>query len=117
MYVDDPNAAAAGSGWQVEPEQVREFAAAVEEVRADLNAIFAEVADLATPAYLPMLGTSPVGQELAEKFTDRLASETGLKGQLDTALRRMEEFVASAEKSAANYADSDENSAQRFRHT
>ncbi|MBM7772086.1 ribosomal protein L12E/L44/L45/RPP1/RPP2 [Actinokineospora baliensis] len=101
-------------GWQVEPEQVREFAAAVEEVRADLNSIFAEVADLATPAYLPMLGTSPVGQELSDKFTERLAGETGLKGQLEEALRRMEEFVASAERSSAAYQDSDDNSAQRF---
>ncbi|GAA3063769.1 hypothetical protein [Actinokineospora globicatena] len=103
-----------GGGWHVEPDQVREFAAAVEEVRADLNSIFAEVAELATPAYLPMLGTSPVGQELSEKFTERLAGETGLKGQLEEALRRMEEFVASAERSAAGYQDSDDNSAQRF---
>ncbi|MGQ0838253.1 hypothetical protein [Actinokineospora sp.] len=102
------------SGWQVEPERVREFAAAVEEVRGDLDAIFAEVAELATPAYQPMLGTSPVGQELAEKFNDRLGGETGLRGQLDTALKRMEEFVASAEKSAANYQQSDDHAAARF---
>ncbi|GLZ43571.1 hypothetical protein [Actinokineospora sp. NBRC 105648] len=114
MYVDDPNAPVGNAGWQVQPEQVREFAKAVEEVRADLNAIFADVADLATPAYLPMLGTSPVGQELAEKFTDRLASEAGLKGQLETALKRMEEFVASAERTASNYVESDDNSAQRY---
>ncbi|WP_018684064.1 hypothetical protein [Actinokineospora enzanensis] len=120
MYVDDPNAAPApsagsGAGWQVEPEQVREFAAAVEEVRADLDAIFAEVAELTSPAYLPMLGTSPVGQELSAKFADRLAGEAGLKGQLETALQRMQEFVASAERSAAGYQGSDENAAERYR--
>ena len=115
MYVDDPNAVTGADGWQVEPAQIREFAAAVEEVRADLDAIFADVAELATPAYLPMLGTSPVGQELAEKFTERLGGETGLRGQLESALKRMEEFVASAEKSAANYAQSDDSSATRFR--
>ncbi|EWC61198.1 hypothetical protein UO65_3464 [Actinokineospora spheciospongiae] len=115
MYVDDPNAVTGADGWQVEPAQIREFAAAVEEVRADLDAIFADVAELATPAYLPMLGTSPVGQELAEKFTERLGGETGLRGQLEGALKRMEEFVASAEKSAANYAQSDDSSATRFR--
>ena len=115
MYVEDPNAFTGTSGWQVDPAQVREFAAAVEEVRADLDAIFADVAELATPAYQPMLGTSPVGQELAEKFTERLGGPTGLRGQLEGALQRMEEFVASAEKSAAGYAQSDESSATRFR--
>ncbi|PPK70093.1 hypothetical protein V5P93_001029 [Actinokineospora auranticolor] len=115
MYVDEPGSnSAAGSGWQVEPEQVREFAAAVAEVRADLDEIFAEVAELTSPAYLPMLGTSPVGQQLAEKFNDRLASESGLKGQLETALQRMEEFVSSAERTANHYEQSDTANAQRY---
>lgn len=114
MYVDE---AGSGSGWQVEPEQVREFAAAVEDVRRDLDAIMADVAALSAPGLQPMLGTSPTGQELAEKFADRLSGETGLRGQLETALRRMEEFVASAEKSAQGYQGSDENAAQRFRFT
>ncbi|WP_026422323.1 hypothetical protein [Actinokineospora inagensis] len=119
MYVDEPDAGGsdrvpAGAGWHVRPEQVREFAAAVAEVRADLDAIFADVAELTQPAYQPMLGTSPVGQELADKFTGRLAGDSGLKDQLDEALRRMAEFVASAEKTAAAYQDSDGDSAQRF---
>ncbi|MDQ3402454.1 MAG: hypothetical protein M3548_03550 [Actinomycetota bacterium] len=112
MYIDESEDT---GGWRVEPERVREFAAAVEEVRADLDSIFAEVGELTGPAYLPMLGTSPVGQELADKFTDRLGSETGLRGQLEQALTRMNEFVASAEKSAAGYQHSDDHSAARFR--
>ncbi|OLR90137.1 hypothetical protein [Actinokineospora bangkokensis] len=119
MYVDDPNAAGPGAprgaqGWQVDPAMVGEFAAAVAEVRADLDAIFADVAELSSPAYLPMLGTSPVGQELAEKFTERLGGESGLKGQLEQALARMQEFVASAEQSAAAYQQSDDSSEHRF---
>ncbi|GGS13030.1 MULTISPECIES: hypothetical protein [Actinokineospora] len=112
MYVDNP-----GAGWQVEPDQVREFAAAVEDVRRDLDAIMADVAALSDPGLEPMLGTSPVGEELSAKFTDRLSGEHGLRGQLEAALRRMDEFVASAEKSAQGYQGSDENAADRFRFT
>ena len=115
VYVDDPNAVSGSAGWQVDPSQVKDFAAAVAEVRADLDEIFADVAELASPDFLPMLGTSPTGQELADKFTDRLAGENGLKGQLEQALKHMEDFVASAEKSAAGYEQSDENAAVRFR--
>lgn len=114
MYIDN---AGSGSGWQVEPEQVREFAAAVEDVRRDLDAIMSDVAGLGAAGMQPMLGTSPVGEELAEKFSDRLSGELGLRGQLETALRRMEEFVASAEKTAQGYQGSDENAAERFRFT
>lgn len=113
MYVDE-SAGASGGGWQVEPEQVREFAAAVEQVRRDLQAITSEVADLSTPDYAPMLGTSPVGQELAEKFTDRMGSERGLHGQLNTALARMEEFVSSAEKTAGEYLQVDADNSTKF---
>jgi hypothetical protein len=111
MYVDE----SAGGNWQVEPEQVSAFAAAVEQVRADLARISSEVAELSTPNYAPMLGTSPVGQELAEKFTDRMGSEGGLHGQLTTALARMEEFIASAEQSAAQYLQVDGDNSSKFK--
>jgi hypothetical protein len=114
MYVDE-SAGTSGAGWQVEPEQVREFAAAVEQVRRDLEAITREVEDLSTPNYAPMLGTSPVGQELAEKFTDRMGAEHGLRGQLNTALARMEEFVSSAEKTAGEYLQVDGDNSTRFK--
>lgn len=116
MYTDDNTPlAGSGGGWAVEPEQVREFAAAVEAVRADLAAITREVEDLSTPDYAPMLGTSPVGQEMAEKFADRMGSERGLRGQLNVALARMEEFVASAELTAAQYRQVDDDNASKLR--
>jgi len=115
MYVDEgtasPTALPSSGGWQVDPDQVRDFAAAVEQVRADLDKIVREVDDLSTPNYAPMLGTSPVGQELADKFTDRMGSERGLRGHLNTALTRMEEFVASAERTAAGYQNTDQDNA------
>lgn len=114
MYVDEGAGGSAG-GWQVEPEQVREFAAAVEQVRRDIERITSEVGELSTPNYAPMLGTSPVGQELAEKFTDRMGSERGLHGQLTTALARMEEFIASAEQSAAEYQQVDGDNSTKFK--
>ena len=62
-----------------------------------------------------MLGTSPVGQELAEKFTDRMGSERGLRGQLNVALERMEEFISSAEKTASQYLQTDDDNASKLR--
>jgi hypothetical protein len=112
MYADE---SAGGGNWQVEPEQVRAFAAAVEQVRRDLAKITSEVSQLSTPTAAPLLGTSPVGQELAEKFTDRMGSEQGLHGQLTTALTRMEEFIASAEKSAAQYQQVDGDNSTKFK--
>lgn len=112
MYTDE---SAAGGNWQVEPEQVRAFAAVVEQVRRDLAKITSEVSQLSTPTAAPLLGTSPVGQELAEKFTDRMGSEQGLHGQLTTALARMEEFIASAEKSASQYQQVDGDNSTKFK--
>ena len=118
MYLDeqspDPSGAQAGT-WQVDPAQVRDFAAAVDKVRADLNRISSEVNTMSTPNYAPLLGTSPVGQELAEKFTDRMGSEQGLHGQLTAALARMEEFISSAEKSAAQYQTVDGDNSTKFK--
>jgi hypothetical protein len=114
MYTEEP-AGGVGGDWQVEPEQVRAFAAAVEQVRSDLAKVTSEVAQMSTPNYAPMLGTSPVGQELAEKFTDRMGGEQGLRGQLNTALARMEEFIASAERSAAQYQQVDEDNSTKLK--
>lgn len=118
MYLDEesPDASGPAGGWQVDPEQVRDFAAAVEQVRADLNSISKSVNEMSTPNYAPLLGTSPVGQQLAEKFTDRMGGDDGLRGLLDTALRRMDEFVASAEKTAVSYQAHDEDSATGMRY-
>jgi hypothetical protein len=113
MYVDD-SGTGSGGGWSVDPAQVQQFARAVEAVRADLEAITRQVEDLSTPNYAPMLGTSPVGQELAEKFADRMGSERGLRGQLNVSLQRMEEFVSSAELTASQYLQSDQDGASRL---
>jgi hypothetical protein len=121
MYLDeqspDPTSTGSAGGWQVDTERVRDFAAAVEQVRADLNKISSEVDALSSPVYAPMLGTSPVGREMSEKFIDRMGSEFGLRGLLDTALKQVEEFVASAEKTAASYQAHDEDHAAGYRYS
>lgn len=106
-----------GQGWEVDDQQVRDFAAAVEDVRRNLNAVHDEVDALSSPEFQPMLGTSPVGQELAAKFTDRMTGPVGLRAQLQTALQRMDEFVASAERSAASYQQTDESAATGYRYS
>jgi len=115
MYLDEQGSMAPGDGWQVEPDQVRAFAAAVAQVRANLDAVSREVTDMGDPNLAPMLGTSPVGQELAEKFSDRLGGEGGLRGQLQVALKNMEEFVTSAERTVAGYQQTDADGADNYR--
>jgi hypothetical protein len=117
MYVDDSGATSSGAGWAVNPEQVQVFADAVAEVRRELDRITAEVEDLSTPNYAPMLGTSPVAQELAEKFTDRMGSERGLRGQLNVAVAHMEEFVRAAENTAATYLQTDADNAVTYKYS
>ena len=116
MYVDDGQPSSSGAGWAVDPDQVRAFAEAVAEVRRHLDTVTREVEDLSTPDYAPLLGTSPVGQELAEKFTDRLGSEKGLRGQLNVAVAHMEEFVLAAEHTAGTYLQVDADNASKNRY-
>jgi hypothetical protein len=121
MYLDeqspDPASTGMSGGWQVDPDRVRDFVAAVEQIRADLKAIRTEVDFLSSPTYVPMLGTSPVGRQMSEKFVDRMGSEDGLRGLLDTALKQVEEFVTSAEKTAASYQAHDEDHAMDYRYS
>lgn len=114
MYVDESGGVA--DGWAVDPSQVQAFAEAVADVRRQLDRITTEVEDLSTPNYAPMLGTSPVGQELAEKFTDRMGSERGLRGQLNLAVAHMEEFVTAAENTASTYLQTDTDNASTYRY-
>lgn len=110
MYdsADTPvSAVPAGQGWSVSPEQVRAFAAAVAQVKADLDAVRQEVEAFKDPALMPMLGTSPPAQQLSEKFGDRIAGEYGLAGQLQTALSNLQDFVDGAAKTAAKYQEVD----------
>jgi hypothetical protein len=69
------------------------------------------VTDMGIPSLAPMLGTSPVGQEMAEKFNDRLSGEGGLAGQLRVALEHMEQFIESAERTVAGYEQADSDNA------
>ncbi|HEY0803549.1 MAG TPA: hypothetical protein VGD84_00725 [Pseudonocardiaceae bacterium] len=104
-----------GSAWQVDPSQVQAFARAVQQVRDNLNAVRGQVDQLAAPAYQPMLGTSPVGQALTAKFTDRVTGGEGLLAQLDTTLAHLDQFVATAEQAAANYVTTDTTAAESLR--
>jgi hypothetical protein len=121
MYDDSPNAPITGSritgdqGWEVTPEMVREFAAAVAQVKADIDAVRQEVAEFRDPALAPMLGTSPPARELSEKFADRIAGDAGLAGQLETALANLQEFVDGAERTAAKYQETDAVARDGFR--
>jgi hypothetical protein len=64
-----------------------------------------------------MLGTSPVAHEMAEKFTDRMGSERGLRGQLNLAVSRMEEFVLAAEHTASTYLQTDADNAVTYKYS
>ncbi|MGB3440147.1 MAG: hypothetical protein WBA97_15485 [Actinophytocola sp.] len=116
MYVDESAPSGSGGGWAVDPDQVKVFADTVAEVRRHLDTVTREVEDLSTPDYAPMLGTSPTGQELAEKFADRMGSETGLRGQLNVAVAHMEEFVRAAEHTAGTYLQVDADNATKNRY-
>lgn len=100
-----------GGQWTVEPDQVNAFASAIVQVRAYLDKVRDQVDELSGPDYQPRLGTSPTGEQLARKFNDRLTSDAGLAGQLRIALKNLEDFVSSAEKTAATYLETDNASA------
>lgn len=118
MYIDSttdttaPDLSALAGGWQVEPEQVRTFAAAVAEVRADLEHLRRAAQEVA--AAPPLLGTSPVGDGLAAKFVDR-AGNDGLVGELNRVITQMEAFVSSAERTVAEYRERDTTAARTLR--
>jgi hypothetical protein len=110
-----PASVPAGQGWQVSPEQVRDFAAAVAQVKADLDEVRKEVEEFRDPALAPKLGTSPPARELSDKFADRIAGDSGLAGQLETALANLQEFVDGAQRTAEKYQESDAAGRDRFR--
>jgi hypothetical protein len=104
-------------GWQIEPGQLQAFAQAVQQVRDDLAAVRGQVDQLSAPAYQPQLGTSPVGQALTAKFTDRVTGGQGILTQLTTAATNLEQFVATAERTLAGYIAADTSSAESLRTT
>jgi hypothetical protein len=98
-------------GWQVSPDKVNAFASAVQQVRADLDAVFKQVDLLTSPSYQPQLGSSPVGQALTAKFVDRLSGDQGLLTSLSSVLTHLDQFVSNAEQSASQYQDADTSTA------
>jgi hypothetical protein len=101
-------------GWQVDWYELRSFGDAVVRARAYLDAVQAKVDRMQGAELTPQLGTSPVGQQLAKKFDDRLNSVDGLRAMLAEAMKRMDDFVASAETAARAYADNEESTADTF---
>ncbi|MFC5287318.1 hypothetical protein ACFPM7_09675 [Actinokineospora guangxiensis] len=105
-----PEKAAGGESrgrWDVDLEQLQEFSVAVTAARTGLAAVQSLVSQMQGDAYTPKLGTSPVGQQLARKFDDRLNSDAGLRPLLAEAVRRMDEFINSAESVRDAYEESD----------
>jgi len=102
--------------WHVDPDELGAFAWAVERARDRLKEIQDRVDRMRTDAYTPKLGTSPVGIQLEATFADRLdaqldnpnhPSSGGLRSMLTEAMRRMDEFVTSAEAAAKAYREHD----------
>lgn len=101
-------------GWQVDSYRLHRFTDAVVRARSYLDAVQAKVDRMQGVELTPQLGTSPVGTQLAKKFDDRLNATDGLRVMLTEAMKRMDDFVTSAEKAARAYEDQDESSAVTF---
>ncbi|UVS77159.1 MULTISPECIES: hypothetical protein [Actinokineospora] len=82
-----------------------------------LVTVQALVSQMQGDAYTPKLGTSPVGQQLARKFDDRLNSDAGLRPLLAEAVRRMDEFIHSAESVRDAYTEAEEAAEATMRQT
>jgi hypothetical protein len=96
-------------GWEVDPYRLRSFTDAVVRARSYLDAVQAKVDRMQGAELTPQIGTSPVGQQLARKFDDRLNSADGLRARLAEAMKRMDDFVTSAEKAASTYEELEQN--------
>jgi hypothetical protein len=96
-------------GWEVDPDRLRSFTDAVVRARSYLDAVEAKVNRMQGAELTPQIGTSPVGQQLAKKFDDRLNSADGLRAKLVEAMKRMDDFVTSAEKAASTYDELEQN--------
>lgn len=107
-------------GWQIDADQLSAFTHAVEVVRDRLSDVQRKVDRMQDASYMPKLGTSPAGVQLEEKFTDRLDAALddptnpttgGLRPMLKEAMRRMDEFVATAETAVRSYQAHDDAAA------
>lgn len=101
-------------GWEVDPWRLRSFGDAVVRARSYLDAVQMKVDRMQGAELTPQLGTSPVGEQLAKKFDDRLNSVDGLRAMLTEAMKRMDDFVTSAEKAAKAYEEAEETAVETF---
>jgi hypothetical protein len=101
-------------GWEVDSYQLRAFSDAVVRARSYLDSVHAKADRMQGAELDPQLGTSPVGTQLAKKFDDRLNSAHGLRAMLAEAMKRMDDFVASAEKAARAYEENEQNVVDTF---
>jgi type IV secretory pathway VirB10-like protein len=101
-------------GWEVDSYQLRAFSDAVLRARSYLDSVHAKADRMQGAELDPQLGTSPVGTQLAKKFDDRLNSAHGLRAMLAEAMKRMDDFVASAEKAARAYEENEQNVVDTF---
>jgi hypothetical protein len=101
-------------GWQVDSYELRAFTDAVVRARSYLDAVRAKADRMQGAEMTPQLGTSPVGKQLAKKFDDRLNSADGLRAMLAEAMKRMEDFVTSAEKAARSYEELEASTVDTF---
>jgi hypothetical protein len=101
-------------GWEVDPWRLRSFGDSVVRARSYLDAVQMKVDRMQGAELTPQLGTSPVGEQLAKKFDDRLNSVDGLRAMLTEAMKRMDDFVTSAEKAAKAYEEAEETAVETF---
>jgi len=110
----EPAKGKATGGWDVDSYRLRAFGDAVVRARSYLDAVQMKVDRMQGAELTPQLGTSPVGEQLAKKFDDRLNAAAGLREMLTEAMKRMEKFVTSAEKAAKSYEDAEESAVDTF---
>lgn len=103
--------------WDVDTDKLTGFALAVTSARFGLAAVQTRVERMQGDEYTPKLGTSPVGKQLAKKFDDRLNGEDGLRGLLAEAMRRMDQFIESAEKVRDTYRETEADAEQSINRT
>jgi hypothetical protein len=113
-------------GWAVDADNLGAFTTAIDQVRAQLEAVRQHVDRMGSTSLTPRLGTSPVGMQLEQKFIDRLdtpldsqekPTSGGLRPMLREAMRRMEDFVTGAEAAVKAYLEHDQAAAQRMGNT
>ncbi|MGQ0838250.1 hypothetical protein [Actinokineospora sp.] len=103
--------------WDVDLDKLSGFGLSVSSARFGLAAVQARVERMQGEEYIPKLGTSPAGQQLAKKFDDRLNGDDGLRGLLTEAMRRMDQFIESAERVRDTYRETEATAQDSIKRT